>query len=64
MMRVYQKNQYEGVVEGQVVETGATFILNFDYNKLKELFMSRKQKRQIRSTPSVNNNTSTNSAVK
>ncbi len=26
------------VVEGQVVETGLSFILTFDYNKLKELF--------------------------
>jgi hypothetical protein len=68
MIRVYQKNQYEGVIEGQVVETGATFMLNFDYNKLRELFMSRKQKREIRNTPPVNNtstnNTGTNNAAK
>jgi len=55
LIRAYQKNQYEGVVEGQVVETGATFMLNFDYNKLKELFRTRKKQKETGSTPPVNN---------
>ena len=38
MLRAYRKNQYEAVVEGQVVETGLSFILTFDYNRFKELF--------------------------
>lgn len=38
MVRAYRKNQYEAVVEGQVVETGVSFILTFDYDKLKEIF--------------------------
>ena len=38
MVRAYRKNQYEAVVEGQVVETGVSFILTFDYNKLREIF--------------------------
>jgi hypothetical protein len=45
---VYRLNQYEGVIDGQVVETGVSFILTFDYNKLKELFTGRKTKKRIR----------------
>jgi len=63
MIRGYRKNQYEGVIEGQVIETGATFMLNYDYNQLKELFMSKKKKKEIQSTPPQSTNT-TNSAAK
>jgi hypothetical protein len=35
MIRVYRKDQYESVVQGQVVETGLSFILTFDYNKFR-----------------------------
>ncbi len=38
MVRAYRKNQYEAVIEGQVVETGVSFILTFDYNRFRELF--------------------------
>ncbi len=48
MLRAYRKNQYEGVVEGQVIETGVSFILTYDYNKLKELFEGVKQERKRR----------------
>ncbi len=48
LIRVYRLNQYEGVIDGQVIETGVSFILTFDYNKLKELFTGHKAKKQIR----------------
>jgi TamB, inner membrane protein subunit of TAM complex len=38
LVRAYRKNQYEAVVEGEVVETGVSFILTFDYDKFRELF--------------------------
>jgi translocation and assembly module TamB len=38
MVRAYRKNQYQAVVEGQVVETGVSFILTLDYNRLREIF--------------------------
>jgi len=38
LVRAYRTNKYQGVVEGQIVETGVSFILTFDYDKLKELF--------------------------
>ena len=61
MIRVYRKDQYETVVQGQVVETGLSFILTFDYNKFRELFENRKQTqfttkpRQHKITIPVNN---------
>lgn len=50
LLRAYRKNEYEGVVEGQVVETGVSFILTMDYNKFKEIFQNRKQNKKIRKT--------------
>ena len=44
MIRAYRKNKYESVIEGQIIETGMSFILTFDYNKFKEIFQPRKAK--------------------
>jgi translocation and assembly module TamB len=44
-LRAYRKNQYEAVVEGQVVETGVSFILTFDYDKFMEIFGGTKEER-------------------
>jgi hypothetical protein len=56
MVRAYRKNQYQVVVEGQVVETGVSFILTFDYNKFRELFgrtREEKLEQRRRSTPAA-----------
>jgi len=45
MVRAYRKNQYEAVVEGQVVETGVSFILTFDYNRFREIFGKTKEEK-------------------
>ncbi|MGI8582857.1 MAG: translocation/assembly module TamB domain-containing protein [Chitinophagaceae bacterium] len=45
LLRAYRKNQYEGVIEGYIVETGLAFIINVDYGHFKELFMRSKQKK-------------------
>ena len=45
MLRAYRKNQYQAVIEGQVVETGVSFILTFDYNKFRELFGRTKEEK-------------------
>ena len=61
MIRVYRKDQYETVVQAQVVETGVSFILTFDYNKFRELFENRKEtpvyhnSKTHKKTRSVNN---------
>ncbi|GGA98994.1 translocation/assembly module TamB domain-containing protein [Puia dinghuensis] len=38
LLRAYRQNNYEAAVEGQVVETGVSFIISFEYNKFKEIF--------------------------
>ena len=43
MIRVYRKDQYESVLQAQVIETGLSFILTFDYNKFRELFQNKKE---------------------
>jgi len=48
MIRVYRLNQYENQIDGQVVETGMSFILTYDYNKFSEIFTGRKEAKLIR----------------
>ncbi|HMH31567.1 MAG TPA: translocation/assembly module TamB domain-containing protein [Puia sp.] len=48
MLRAYRRDQYTSVIEGQVVETGLSFILTFDYNEFFELFRGRKAEEQHR----------------
>jgi len=47
LIRAYRRNEYEGVVEGYVVETGVSFIMSVDYNQFKEIFENRKKKREM-----------------
>jgi translocation and assembly module TamB len=44
LVRFYRKNQYEGIVDGYIIETGLGFILSVDYNKFKEILRRRKQR--------------------
>lgn len=44
VVRAYRENNYEGLVEGQVIETGATFIYRIDYDKLNEFFRKPKKR--------------------
>jgi hypothetical protein len=49
LLRAYRKDQYLVAVEGQVIETGLSFILNMDYNRFEEIFKSRtKEDKQLR----------------
>jgi hypothetical protein len=45
MVRGYRKNEYEGVVEGYVIETGVSFVITLDYNRLAEIFRKKKVKK-------------------
>ena len=42
-VRAYRVNKFEGVVEGQVVETGLTFAFTLDYDQFRELFNKSKK---------------------
>ena len=46
MLRAYRSNKYEAVVEGQVIETGLSFILTYDYNRFKQLFKGKRTDRK------------------
>lgn len=48
MLRAYRKNDYEGVIDGYVIETGVGFIITLDYNKFKNLFLSKKAREERR----------------
>ncbi len=48
MLRAYRKNDYTGEIEGYVIETGIGFIISVDYNKFKELFTTKEQRRKKR----------------
>jgi hypothetical protein len=47
MIRVYQRSDYQGVLEGYVVETGVGFIITLDYNKFRDIFRKKKQKQDM-----------------
>jgi translocation and assembly module TamB len=45
LLRAYRKNQYEGVIDGYIIETGVGFIITLDYNKFSQIFKKRKKGR-------------------
>jgi hypothetical protein len=42
-LRAYRVNKYDAAVEGQVVETGLTFVFILDYDQFRELFNKSKK---------------------
>ena len=44
LVRAYRRNDYEGIIEGQVIETGASFIFTVDYDKFSEFFRKASHK--------------------
>ena len=47
-LRAYRRNQNDGVIEGQIIETGLGFTLVVDYNKFKEIFQKKRNRKAIR----------------
>ncbi|WP_316836347.1 translocation/assembly module TamB domain-containing protein [Pedobacter nutrimenti] len=52
-LRAYRRNQTEGVIEGQLIETGVGFALVVDYNKFREVFQkfSKKKRNRVEQKP-------------
>jgi hypothetical protein len=48
MLRFYRKNEYEGQVDGYVIETGLGFSLSVDYNRFRQIFEARKNRKEIK----------------
>ena len=47
-LRAYRRNQNEGVIDGQIIETGIGFTLVVDYNKFREIFQKKRDREAIR----------------
>jgi hypothetical protein len=48
MLRAFRKNDYTEEIEGYVIETGLSFVISADFNKLKDLFTTKEQRRKKR----------------
>ncbi|MGZ8540638.1 MAG: translocation/assembly module TamB domain-containing protein [Chitinophagaceae bacterium] len=46
LLRAYRKNEYQGVIDGQIIETGLGFIITVDYNRFREIFISKRERDQ------------------
>ena len=57
MIRVYRRNQYEAILDGYFIETGAAFLITVDYNHLQDIFRKsrRRRNRQERTTDQQRN---------
>jgi len=44
MIRFYRKNEYQGVVDGYVLESGLSFLITVDYDRFSEVLRSRRQR--------------------
>src|SRR5690606_18427013 len=53
-LRAYRKNDYTGALEGYVVETGVGFIITIDYNRFREIFVSKEKRRRNREIKRAN----------
>lgn len=43
MLRGYRKNEYQGVIDGYIIETGMSFVITLDYENFRDL-IGRKKK--------------------
>ena len=48
LVRAYRKNEYQVALQGQVVETGVSFVLTMDYNQFRELFHRTEEEKEMR----------------
>lgn len=48
MLRFYRRNEYEGLVDGYVIESGLGFSISVDYNRFRQIFQNRRIKREQR----------------
>lgn len=46
MLRGYRINEYQGIIEGYVIETGIGFTITMDYNRFKEVFQKKRGQRK------------------
>lgn len=54
-LRFYRRNETEGIVEGQIIETGVGFALVVDYNRFNEIFKKASRGRNLERKNTNNN---------
>ncbi|MEO5563197.1 MAG: translocation/assembly module TamB domain-containing protein [Chitinophagaceae bacterium] len=54
MLRAYRKNEYEGIIDGYIVETGVSFIISVDYNRFRQIFMNKEERQKRREVRKAN----------
>lgn len=45
LIRFYRKNEYQGVVDGYIIESGLSFMITVDYENFRQLFTRKRRKR-------------------
>ncbi len=55
LLRFYRQNEYQGIVDGYIIETGVSFILAIDFNTFRQIFNRKRQR--VTSTGSTQNGT-------
>jgi hypothetical protein len=45
-LRFYRRNDYQGVVDGYIIETGLGFIITVDYNRIREILHARRIRKE------------------
>ncbi|MFL9843381.1 translocation/assembly module TamB domain-containing protein [Flavobacterium sp. ST-119] len=48
LVRAYRTNDYQIALQGQVIETGVSFIITMDYNKFRELFHRTEEEKKMK----------------
>ena len=48
MLGAYPKNEYQGIIDGYIIETGVGFVITLDYNRFRNLFISKKERERRR----------------
>ncbi len=46
-LRAYQRNQTDAVLQGQIIETGLTFMLVMDYDEFREILRRSKEEKEL-----------------
>lgn len=54
LLRAYRKNEYEGIIDGYIIETGVSFIITVDYNRFRQIFLSKEQRQKRRQVRRAN----------
>ena len=52
MLRFYRQNEYQGIVDGYIIETGVSFIFSVDYERFMQI-LRRKRNRQADTSKNV-----------